>query len=89
MQSGEESFISCSVDGVPVAGMVQMGASWGDTPSHWMPYFATADCEAAAALADGLGGEVCAQAHDTGAGRLAVLRDPLGALFFVVARRPD
>jgi len=65
--------------------MMQMSAAWGDTPSHWMPYFATADVDAAAALADTLGGEVAGAPHDSGAGRLAVLRDPLGALFFVVA----
>ena len=37
----------------------------------------------------GLGGEVVSPPDDTGAGRLAVLRDPLGALFLVVAEAPQ
>lgn len=87
VKAGEESFITCSLDGRPVAGMMQMSAAWGETPSHWMPYFAVTDADEAATLADGLGGEVPGAPHDTGAGRLAVLRDPLGALFFVVAEK--
>lgn len=84
VRAGEESYITCSVDNRPVAGMMVMGAAWGGTPSHWLPYFAVSDCDGAAATAVGLGGEVAGPPHDTGAGRLAVLRDPLGALFFVV-----
>ena len=85
VQAGDETFISCSLEGTPVAGMMEIGAAWGDTPSHWIPYFAVADADGAAALADGLGGEVVSPPADTGAGRLAVVRDPLGALFIVVA----
>lgn len=84
VQSGAEAYITCLLDQVPVAGMVELGAADGRSPSFWMPYFAVNSCEAAASLADGLGGEVCAPPHDTGGLRLAVLRDPLGALFYVV-----
>jgi predicted enzyme related to lactoylglutathione lyase len=62
-----------------------MGRPDGDSPSHWMPYFAVDDCDAAATLADALGGEVCEAPHDAAGRRLAVLRDPLGALFYVVS----
>ena len=85
VQAGQASFITCSLDGRPVAGMMQMSAAWGETPSHWMPYFGVADADEAASLAAGFGGEVRADPRDTGGGRIAVLRDPLGALFFVVA----
>jgi uncharacterized protein len=81
---GQETFIACSLDGTPVAGMMQMNAAWEDTPSHWMPYFAVTDVDEAAMLADGLSGETVATPHDTSAGRLAVLRDPLGALLIVI-----
>ena len=84
VQSGAEAYITCLLDQVPVAGMVELGAADGRSPSFWMPYFAVEDCDAAASLADGLGGEVCAPPHETGGLRLAVLRDPLGALFYVV-----
>ena len=85
VQAGAEAFITCVLDGEPVAGMVELGAADGRSPSYWMPYFAVGDCDAAAALADGLGGEVCEAPRDTAGRRLAVLRDPLGALFYVVA----
>jgi len=83
VQAGAESFITCVLDGEPIAGMVELGAADGRSPSYWMPYFAVGDCDAAAALADGLGGEVCEAPRDTAGCRLAVLRDPLGALFYV------
>jgi len=85
VQAGAQSFITCLLDGQPVAGMVELGAADGRSPSYWMPYFAVGDCDAAAALADGLGGEVCEAPHDTAGGRLAVIRDPLGALFYIVS----
>jgi predicted enzyme related to lactoylglutathione lyase len=84
VQSGAEGFITCLLDDDPVAGMVQLSAADGQSPSFWMPYFAVTDCEASASLAESLGGEVCAPPHETGGLRLAVLRDPLGALFYVV-----
>jgi len=84
VQAGAESFITCLLDEEPVAGMVELGAADGRSPSYWMPYFAVGDCDTAAAEADVLGGEVCEAPHDAAGQRLAVLRDPLGALFYVV-----
>jgi predicted enzyme related to lactoylglutathione lyase len=85
VQAGAETFITCLLDEQPVAGMVELGAADGQSPSYWMPYFSVGDCDAAATLADGLGGEVCEVPHDVAGNRLAVLRDPLGALFYVVS----
>ncbi len=85
VQAGAESFITCVLDEEPVAGMVELGAADGQSPSYWMPYFAVDSCDAAAALADGLGGEVCEAPHDAAGRRLAVLRDPMGALFYVAS----
>jgi predicted enzyme related to lactoylglutathione lyase len=84
VQAGAESFITCLLDGEPVAGMVELGAADGRSPSHWMPYFAVDGADGAASTAEALGGEVCEAPHDTAGHRLAVLRDPLGALFYVV-----
>ena len=88
VQSGAEGYISCLLDDDPVAGMVELGAADGQSPSYWMPYFAVGDCDEAASQADGLGGEVCAAPHDAAGHRLAVLRDPLGALFYVAGPQP-
>jgi predicted enzyme related to lactoylglutathione lyase len=87
IQAGAEGYITCVLDGRPVAGMVELGAADGQSPSYWMPYFAVVDCDAAASLAEQLGGEVCAAPHDAAGHRLAVLRDPLGALFYVAEAR--
>jgi hypothetical protein len=84
VQAGDETFITCSLNGTPVAGIMEMSAAWGDTPSFWMPYFAVSDTDAMASLAVTLGGEVATPPRDVGNGRLAVLRDPLGALFYIV-----
>jgi predicted enzyme related to lactoylglutathione lyase len=87
VQAGEESYMVASLGGSPVAGMMPIGAASGDMPSHWMPYFAVADADDAVARAGAVGAEVCATPEDLPAGRLAVLRDPMGALFFVVAEQ--
>jgi predicted enzyme related to lactoylglutathione lyase len=54
------------------------------TPAHWLPYFAASDVDAAAAKAKGLGGAVhLSPMTIEGAGRLAVLADPQGAVFAI------
>ena len=54
------------------------------TPNHWHVYFATADADATAAKATGLGGSVLVPPFDTPVGRIAVLRDPQGAVFSIL-----
>ena len=49
---------------------------------HWMPYFAVDDVDARVDKAVALGGTVLAPPTDIpGEGRIAVLRDPAGAVF--------
>jgi len=53
-------------------------------PPHWKIYIATADADQAAKRAAELGGSVLVPAFDVfDAGRMAVLKDPTGALFSV------
>ena len=53
-------------------------------PAHWLLYFATADADASCAKAASLGGGVVAGPFDVmDVGRMAVLRDPAGAVFAV------
>lgn len=54
------------------------------TPPHWLVYIAVEDADATAARATELGGEVTVEPFDAVAGRLATLRDPLGAPFGIV-----
>ncbi len=67
------------------AGMLQMTEEWGDIPSHWMMYVAVEDCDAAAARVTELGGQVCVPPTDIPVGRFAVVNDPQGGTFSIIA----
>jgi uncharacterized protein len=54
-------------------------------PAHWSVYFGVDDTDAALAKAVELGGSVDTPAEDTPYGRLAVVVDPTGARFKLVA----
>ncbi|MES2047398.1 MAG: VOC family protein [Pseudomonadota bacterium] len=52
-----------------------------NVPPHWMPYIATKDADATVKRSLELGGEVIAPAFDVfDLGRMAVLKDPTGAI---------
>jgi predicted enzyme related to lactoylglutathione lyase len=54
-------------------------------PSHCLVYFAVADVDASAEKAKTLGGKWMVPPSDIpGAGRLAVLQDPQGAVFAIL-----
>jgi predicted enzyme related to lactoylglutathione lyase len=72
------------VDGKPVAGA--MKPPMEGVPPFWMTYFKVEDVDLAVARAVELGGQVYAPAFDVpGVGRLAVLADPSGAAFSIMA----
>ena len=76
------------VDGRSVAGMMPMiGEAWpADLPDHWMIYFGVADCDASCEQVRSLGGSVSVPPTDVpGVGRFAVVADPTGAFFSVIA----
>jgi hypothetical protein len=58
-----------------------------ELPPHWLVYFAVADCDAAVAHVSELGGSVKMPPMDVPPGRFAVVSDPHGALFAVMALR--
>ncbi len=60
-----------------------------EVPAHWLAYFGTADCDATVAGATGLGATLLAGPVDIPAGRFAVLADPTGAMFGVIALAGD
>jgi predicted enzyme related to lactoylglutathione lyase len=73
--------------GAAVAGLQPMvGDGWpDDLPPHWMVYFAVDDCDATARAAYALGGQVVRPPTSTATGRYAVLEDPEGGRFAVLA----
>jgi predicted enzyme related to lactoylglutathione lyase len=59
-------------------------------PPSWGVYVTVEDCDAAVARCAALGGAVLMGPNDVpGVGRMAVLRDPQGALFSVIAYLPQ
>ena len=74
-------------EGTEIGGLMPMeGDMWPpDLPNHWMVYFAVEDTDAACARCEELGGKVSVPAFDVPVGRMAVLNDPVGAFFSVIA----
>ncbi|MDF1604619.1 VOC family protein [Nocardioides sp. YIM 152315] len=72
------------VDGRPVGGA--MVPPMEGVPPHWNVYFDVGDVDATVERAVGLGGTVLAPAFDVpGVGRMAVLADPQGGAFSLMA----
>jgi predicted enzyme related to lactoylglutathione lyase len=55
------------------------------TPSHWMTYFCVHDCDDVADRVREHGGSVLVEPTDFSMGRMAVLLDPFGAAFSIMA----
>ena len=74
-------------DGVPVAGLVEKPMPAGaHLQSAWLDFLSVTDVDGAAKAASAAGGKIMTAAHDvSGRGREAVLQDPQGAVFAVLA----
>jgi predicted enzyme related to lactoylglutathione lyase len=73
-------------EGVPKAGCMQITPEMGDVPTGWLTYFAVEDCEATLVRARDLGGRVMMGPESVpGVGRWALLADPQGTVFAVIA----
>jgi hypothetical protein len=84
-QMGPMTYTEWRLDGRPVGGMVHMDEDWPEgIPPHWMVHFAVADCDAAAARTEELGGQVRVPPTDVPPGRFAVVADPHGAAFTII-----
>jgi predicted enzyme related to lactoylglutathione lyase len=57
-------------------------------PNHWHVYFAVGDADATAAKVTELGGSIPVEPFDTPVGRIAVARDPQGAVFSIIKPTP-
>ena len=68
-----------------IGGMMAMTPEWGDVPSHWLTYFAVAECDGTANKALKLGAQARVPPRDIpNVGRFAVLVDPQGAHFAII-----
>lgn len=81
---GDGEYPHLSVGGHEFGGIQDMNTSHlpKDEPPHWLVYFKVEDVGVAVAKATGMGAEtVAAPMEVPGTGRLAVVRDPQGAVF--------
>src|SRR5262245_41125010 len=76
--------------GGPIGGIVEQKEHEGVAASHWMPYAAVANVDAAAAKVQQLGGSTCVPPTDIPrTGRFAVVADPQGASFALYTGNAD
>jgi len=70
-------------DGMARAGL--MKSPDPNVPPAWLPYISVVDCDASAARAQALGGQICAPPMEIpDVGRFAVIIDPLGAAIGII-----
>ena len=67
--------------GEPLGGIGGLHDAPAGASSHWLPYFGVPDVDASVAAALDGGGTVPTAATDTPFGRIAMVRDPFGAVF--------
>jgi predicted enzyme related to lactoylglutathione lyase len=86
---GSQPFRVLQVEGKAVAGVREPIPQMGGAP-QWSVVFSVADTDETVAKAQELGGEVLVEPRDLpDIGRIAVLRDPVGAMFQVIQQPPE
>ncbi len=63
---------------------IVMSEQWGPVPPHWNVYFAVSSCDDCIAQAERSGGAKIMGPIDIPAGRFSMLKDPNGAMFYVI-----
>ena len=87
---GPGAYTEWQVNGRSVGGMMEKPPQMpAEVPPHWSVYFTVVDTDAAVARASELGGGVVSPPMDIEPGRFAVVSDPAGAVFNVIALSPD
>ncbi|MFE6409478.1 VOC family protein [Streptomyces sp. NPDC057837] len=79
-----ERYTQWGVGGADFGGMVTMDEKFPpEVPAHWLPYFAVADVDATTAVVQRHGTVLMVPTSVPDGPRIAVLRDPQGAMFGV------
>lgn len=83
---GSSEYTEWKLEGESFGGMMRMNEDFPpEAPPRWMVYVEVEDCDATATKARELGGEVHVPPTTIPPGRFAVLRDPQGGAFAVIA----
>jgi predicted enzyme related to lactoylglutathione lyase len=85
------AYTSLKVGDTTVGGMIDItGRAPDEVPTHWLVYFAVDDVDATVAKAKESGGGVALEPFDIAeVGRIAIVKDPFGAVFAVMAPDPN
>lgn len=84
-ETSESGYVAYYQDGRLHCGSIAIGEDWGDVSPNWLVYFLVDDLDAAAARAAELGGEIVkGPSSSPTMGRMAVVRDPQGAIFAII-----
>lgn len=84
--TGELQYVEWQIGERPVGGMLPKPPSLpADLPAFWGVYFAVEDADAAVETVVRLGGQIAQPPTDIEPGRFAVVTDPAGAMFNVMA----
>ena len=83
--AGEMEYYTLHKGPKTVGGVMQMTKDWPQTiPPYWATYFAVSDTDAACKQITQLGGSIMQPAFETPYGRMAVVKDPTGAVFSII-----
>jgi predicted enzyme related to lactoylglutathione lyase len=87
---GANTYITLKLGDDSVGGVMDLTDRVPDeVPNHWLVYFAVDDADATVEQAKGSGGEVVFGPEDISeVGRIAVLKDPFGAVFALITPNP-
>jgi predicted enzyme related to lactoylglutathione lyase len=87
---GGMTYTVFNVGGTGIAGALRMPSQVpDDAQAFWLAYFTVADCDESVARVQELGGTAFGEPHELeGVGRFAVVADPHGATFGVIAGVP-
>jgi predicted enzyme related to lactoylglutathione lyase len=88
-EDGRLAYVVIKNSGRSNGGIMPMTEQPYDTPPFWLAYFTVLSCDAAVAKVRELGGETLAEPLDLGAGRIAVVSDPQGAVFALFEGETD
>lgn len=85
------SYTTINLGGSPVGGILNMTERGvpAEVPAHWQLYFAVGDTDATIDQAKQGGASVMVEPIDIPAGRFAILTDPHGVSFAVIALSPE
>ncbi len=87
---GPGAYTEWQVNGRSIGGMMEKPPQMpAEVPSHWVVYFNVIDTDDAVARVAELGGAVIMPPMDIEPGRFAVVADPTGATFNVIAIKPE